>query len=147
MSLRRQHAKSIVAVLALRMEAVGLHPSHSAAVNYKGRTLLFLGGESNHGKSMGLIEAGVRTVGLEERNRLGQGRGPGVGEGVYDDRPSLGYRSLSTSSRRTWGVAARMKKNGRSQKRFTKSARFARRTSLSTIGMTWPGASSSLVRK
>ncbi len=52
--------KVIVAVLALRMEAVGLHPSHSAAVNYRGRTLMFLGGESNHGKSMGLIEAGVR---------------------------------------------------------------------------------------
>jgi len=52
--------KVIVAVLALRMEAAGLHPSHSAAVNYRGRTLLFLGGESNHGKSMGLIEAGVR---------------------------------------------------------------------------------------
>jgi hypothetical protein len=52
--------KVIVAVLALRMEAVGLHPSHSAAVNYRGRTFLFLGGESNHGKSMGLIEAGLR---------------------------------------------------------------------------------------
>ena len=52
--------KVIVAVLALRMEAVGLHPSHSAAVHYRGKTLLFLGGESNHGKSMGLIEAGVR---------------------------------------------------------------------------------------
>jgi hypothetical protein len=52
--------KVIVAVLALRMEDLGLHPSHSAAVNYRGKTLLFLGGESNHGKSMGLIEAGVR---------------------------------------------------------------------------------------
>ncbi len=52
--------KVIVAVLALRMEAVGLHPSHSAAVHYEGKTLLFLGGESNHGKSMGLIEAGRR---------------------------------------------------------------------------------------
>ena len=52
--------KTIVAVLALRMEAAGLHPSHSAAVQYRGRTFLFLGGESNHGKSMGLIEAGVR---------------------------------------------------------------------------------------
>jgi hypothetical protein len=52
--------KVIVAVLTLRMEAVGLHPSHSAAVNYRGKTFLFLGGESNHGKSMGLIEAGVR---------------------------------------------------------------------------------------
>jgi hypothetical protein len=52
--------KTIVAVLALRMEEVGLHPSHSAAVQYKGKTFLFLGGESNHGKSMGLIEAGLR---------------------------------------------------------------------------------------
>jgi hypothetical protein len=52
--------KVIVAVLALKMEDVGLHPSHSAAVTYRGRTLLFLGGESNHGKSMGLIETGVR---------------------------------------------------------------------------------------
>ncbi len=52
--------KVIVALLALRMEEVGLHPSHSAAVNYRSRTFLFLGGESNHGKTMGLIEAGVR---------------------------------------------------------------------------------------
>jgi hypothetical protein len=52
--------KVIVALLALRMEDEGLHPSHSAAVHYRGRTLLFLGGESNHGKSMGLIEAGRR---------------------------------------------------------------------------------------
>ncbi len=52
--------KVIVAVLALRMEAAGLHPSHSAAVCYRGQTFLFLGGESNHGKSMGLIEAGRR---------------------------------------------------------------------------------------
>src|SRR5215207_3436787 len=52
--------KVIVALLALRMEAVGLHPSHSAAVHYRGRTFQFLGGESNHGKSMALIEAGAR---------------------------------------------------------------------------------------
>jgi hypothetical protein len=52
--------KVIVALLALRMEAVGLHPSHSAAVNYGGKTFQFLGGESNHGKSMCLIEAGAR---------------------------------------------------------------------------------------
>jgi hypothetical protein len=52
--------KVIVALLALRMERVGWHPSHSAAVSYQGRTFLFLGGESNHGKSMGLIEAGRR---------------------------------------------------------------------------------------
>ena len=52
--------KVVVAMLALRMEAAGWHPSHSAAVHYRGKTFLFLGGESNHGKSMGLIEAGLR---------------------------------------------------------------------------------------
>ena len=52
--------KVIVALLALRLERVGWHPSHSAAVTYRGSTFLFLGGESNHGKSMGLIEAGRR---------------------------------------------------------------------------------------
>ncbi len=52
--------KVIVAMLALRMEAVGLHPFHAAAVRYRCKTIVFLGGESNHGKSMGLIEAGRR---------------------------------------------------------------------------------------
>jgi len=49
--------KVIVTMLALRMEAVGLHPFHSSAVHYRRQTVLFLGGESNHGKSMGQIEA------------------------------------------------------------------------------------------
>jgi hypothetical protein len=49
--------KVIVTMLALRLEAAGLHPSHSSAVRYRDRTILFLGGESNHGKSMGQIEA------------------------------------------------------------------------------------------
>ena len=49
--------KVIVTMLALRMEAVGLHPFHSSAVRYRDQTVLFLGGESNHGKSMGQIEA------------------------------------------------------------------------------------------
>jgi len=49
--------KVIVTMLALRMEAVGLHPFHSSAVRYRGRTVMFMGGESNHGKSMGQIEA------------------------------------------------------------------------------------------
>ncbi len=49
--------KVVVTMLALRMEAVGLHPFHASAVRYRGRTVLFLGGESNHGKSMGQIEA------------------------------------------------------------------------------------------
>lgn len=49
--------KSIVALLALQMEAHGHHPFHSAAVRYRDKSVLFLGGESNHGKSMGQIEA------------------------------------------------------------------------------------------
>ncbi len=49
--------KVVVAMLALRMEAVGLHPFHASAVRYRDRTVMFLGGESNHGKSMGQIEA------------------------------------------------------------------------------------------
>jgi hypothetical protein len=49
--------KVIVTMLALRMEAVGLHPFHASAVRYRDRTILFLGGESNRGKSMGQIEA------------------------------------------------------------------------------------------
>jgi hypothetical protein len=49
--------KVVVAMLALRMESVGLHPFHASAVRYRDRTVLFLGGESNHGKSMGQIEA------------------------------------------------------------------------------------------
>ena len=49
--------KVVVTMLALRMEAVGLHPFHASAVRYRDRTVLFLGGESNHGKTMGQIEA------------------------------------------------------------------------------------------
>ena len=49
--------KVVVTMLALRMEAAGLHPFHASAVRYGGQTVMFLGGESNHGKSMGQIEA------------------------------------------------------------------------------------------
>ena len=49
--------KVVVAMLALRMETVGLHPFHASAVRYRDKTVMFLGGESNHGKSMGQIEA------------------------------------------------------------------------------------------
>ncbi len=49
--------KVVVAILALRMEATGLHPFHASAVRYRGKTVMFLGGESNHGKSMAQIEA------------------------------------------------------------------------------------------
>jgi len=56
--------KSIVALLTLRLEDHGLHPSHSSAVHYVGKGVLFLGGESNHGKSMSQIEACRRGAGL-----------------------------------------------------------------------------------
>jgi hypothetical protein len=46
----------IVALLALKLEDQGLHPCHSSAVRYRGKSVLFLGGESNHGKTMGQIE-------------------------------------------------------------------------------------------
>lgn len=49
--------KVVVAMLALRLEANGQHPFHASAVRYRGKTVMFLGGESNHGKSMGQIEA------------------------------------------------------------------------------------------
>jgi hypothetical protein len=60
--------KVIITMLALRMESVGLHPFHASAVRYLGKTVLFLGGESNHGKSMGQIEAcrrGAKLVSTE----------------------------------------------------------------------------------
>jgi len=60
--------KVVVTMLALRMESVGLHPFHASAVRYNDRTILFLGGESNHGKSMGQIEAcrrGAKLVSTE----------------------------------------------------------------------------------
>ena len=60
--------KVVVTMLALRMESVGLHPFHASAVRYRDRTVLFLGGESNHGKSMGQIEAcrrGAKLVSTE----------------------------------------------------------------------------------
>ena len=49
--------KVVVTMLALRLEERGLHPFHASAVRYRDMTVLFLGGESNHGKSMGQIEA------------------------------------------------------------------------------------------
>jgi len=56
--------KCIVALLALRLESHGLHPSHSSAVRYRDTSILFLGGESNHGKSMCQIEANRRGAAL-----------------------------------------------------------------------------------
>jgi hypothetical protein len=52
--------KVIVSMLALRMEEAGLHPFHSSAIRYRDMSILFIGGESNHGKSMGQIEGSRR---------------------------------------------------------------------------------------
>lgn len=55
--------KIIVSMLALRMEMVGLHPFHASGVRYRDRTIMFLSGEANHGKTMSQIE-GCRRGGL-----------------------------------------------------------------------------------
>jgi hypothetical protein len=55
--------KIIVSMLALQMEKTGLHPFHASAVRYRGHTIMFLGGETNHGKTMCQIE-GCRRGGL-----------------------------------------------------------------------------------
>lgn len=55
--------KIVVSMLTMQMEKSGLHPFHSSAVRYKDKTILFLGGESNHGKTMSQIE-GCRRGGL-----------------------------------------------------------------------------------
>ncbi len=55
--------KIIVSMLALRMETVGLHPFHASGVRYRDRTIVFLGGEANHGKTMSQIE-GCRRGGM-----------------------------------------------------------------------------------
>jgi hypothetical protein len=52
--------KVIVSMLALRMEELGLHPFHSSAIRYRDRTILFMSGEGNHGKTMGQIEGSRR---------------------------------------------------------------------------------------
>jgi hypothetical protein len=45
--------KIIVSMLAMEMDNIGLHPFHSSCVRYKDKTILLLGSETNHGKSMG----------------------------------------------------------------------------------------------
>ncbi len=55
--------KIVVALLALKMEITGLHPFHASAIRYCDRTIMFMGGEANHGKTMSQIE-GSRRGGL-----------------------------------------------------------------------------------
>lgn len=55
--------KITVSMLAMRLEEVGLHPFHASAVRYRDKTIMFMGGESNHGKTMSQLE-GCRRGGL-----------------------------------------------------------------------------------
>ncbi len=48
--------KIMVSMLANEMDKAGLHPFHSSSVVYKGRGILLVGGENNHGKSMTQLE-------------------------------------------------------------------------------------------
>ena len=48
--------KIMVTMLANEMDKIGLHPFHSSAVQYKGKLILIVGGENNHGKSMSQLE-------------------------------------------------------------------------------------------
>ncbi len=55
--------KILVSMLAMRLEEAGLHPFHASAVRYHNKTIMFMGGESNHGKTMSQLE-GCRRGGL-----------------------------------------------------------------------------------
>lgn len=48
--------KIMVTMLANEMDKCGLHPFHSSSVIYKGKGILLVGGENNHGKSMTQLE-------------------------------------------------------------------------------------------
>ena len=49
--------KIMVSMLANEMDKLGIHPFHSSSVLYKGKGILLVGGENNHGKSMTQLEA------------------------------------------------------------------------------------------
>jgi len=73
-----------VSMLAMRQEEAGVHPFHSSAVRYKNKTILFMGGESNHGKTMCQLE-GCRRGGLNISTETT----------VIDDRGWVAYGSLN----------------------------------------------------
>jgi hypothetical protein len=73
--------KILVSMLAMQLEEVGLHPFHASAVRYKGKTIMFMGGESNHGKTMcqlegcqrGGLNISTETTVLDERGWVRMG--------------------------------------------------------------------------
>ena len=48
--------KIMVTMLANEMDKCGLHPFHSSSVLYRGKMILLVGGENNHGKSISQLE-------------------------------------------------------------------------------------------
>ena len=52
--------KIMVTMMANAMDKCGLHPFHSSSVLYRGKMILLVGGENNHGKSMSQLEANRR---------------------------------------------------------------------------------------
>jgi hypothetical protein len=73
--------KILVSALAMEMDKIKLHPFHSSGVRYRERTILFLGGENNHGKTMCQIEGARRggqvisteTMVIDDRGWVVQG--------------------------------------------------------------------------
>ena len=56
--------KILVSFLARRLEEAGRYLFHSSAVRYRQQSILFMGGESNHGKTMCQIEARRRGASI-----------------------------------------------------------------------------------
>ena len=48
--------KIMVSMLANEMDKCGMHPFHSSSILYRGKMILLVGGENNHGKSMTQLE-------------------------------------------------------------------------------------------
>jgi len=60
--------KLMLAMLVRKLQEKGIYNFHASAVNYLGRNIMFMAGEENHGKTMGLIEAvrrGGSIIGAE----------------------------------------------------------------------------------
>jgi hypothetical protein len=93
--------KAVVAMLTLRLEAEGLHPFHASAVHYQNTTVMFLGGESNHGKSMGQIEAcrrGGRLVATETTVVDSKGRAVMGSKDVYLKKRAEGTERIDKAA-------------------------------------------------
>lgn len=56
--------KIMVSMLANEMDKCGLHPFHSSSIIYKGKGILLVGGENNHGKSMSQLEGCARGASI-----------------------------------------------------------------------------------